>query len=570
MRVYSIYETILIYEVTFIMKKHPVLIVGAGPVGMLCALALATNKIPSLIVERRSTRLDAPRAHAVNPRTLEICQSLGVSAEKIRSLGASANDAGFVRFLGTLTGPEFGALPYERQDEGALAATPYPLTNIPQPVFEQVLAEAVAANDLIELRRSVACTAIEQSDDEVIATLQDVLADTESNHSFSYAVAADGAKSQIRESLGIEMDGPEVLENYLMIHFEADLREHTQERSAVLYFLFDPTTAGALICYDPAKTWVLMHPWNPDTQQPSDFTESVCLDLLSAAVGKTVAAHVANVSPWIMSAQIANQYRKGRVFLAGDAAHRFPPSGGLGLNTGVADVHNLAWKLAAVIKGDADARLLDTYETERRPVAINNSEQSLANAAKLFELFPAIYGEDPANMAEHYAAISVVPEASETLQAAINAQKPHFDSFNLQLGYCYPSPGFAETYAEPKQILDVSHYTPSWQPGAHLPHRWVISSHGHESLLNLLPYKAFTLLVGPDADINLPDSDRLALLKFGIDFVDEENMSWTSLVGLNDSGAILVRPDGHIAARLTSISEPIVKQKLNQLLMRTT
>ncbi|MEM1434901.1 MAG: FAD-dependent monooxygenase, partial [Pseudomonadota bacterium] len=123
-------------------KTPRVLIVGAGPVGQLAALLLSRHGVPSMLIDKRLATLSAPKAHAVNARTLEICDSIGISAEHLRRLGARANEGGAVRFVGTLTGPEFGCLPYERQDEGALAATPFPLSNIPQPVFEEELIAA--------------------------------------------------------------------------------------------------------------------------------------------------------------------------------------------------------------------------------------------------------------------------------------------------------------------------------------------------------------------------------------------------------------------------------------------
>ena len=238
------------------MTKPQILIVGAGPVGQLAALLLARHGIATRLVDRRKTRLSAPRAHAVNPRTLEICESLGVSADALRAAGANANDGGWVRFMGTLSGPEFGCLPYERQDEDALRHTPYPLSNIPQPKFEEALEEAIAAEPLIDFTRCVACLDVTEGSDSVTVVLEDVESGTRSSGSFAYVIAADGASSRIRFSLGIGMEGPEALQHYVMIHFNADLTSLTDNRPGVLYFLFDPKTAGVLIAYDRADTWV--------------------------------------------------------------------------------------------------------------------------------------------------------------------------------------------------------------------------------------------------------------------------------------------------------------------------
>ena len=539
-----------------------VLIVGAGPVGQLAALLLSHHGVASKLIDKRLKTLSAPKAHAVNARTLEICDSIGISATHLRQLGASANEGGEVRFVGTLTGPEFGCLPYERQDQAAFEATPFPLTNIPQPVFEEELIAKVLQDDRIDFCRGVECVAV-HGPHQVEAVL--VMDGVESTRSFDYVIAADAAGSNIRQALGIEMQGPEALSNHLMIHFSADLRPYTKDRQGVLYFLFEPGVSGALIAYDHAHTWVLMHPWNPQSESRDDYDEAHCLQLIEQAVGQPLPATVVeNVSPWTMSAQVAKQYRQGRVFLAGDAAHRIPPAGGLGLNSGVGDVQNLTWKLAAVMRGEAGSGLLDTYETERQPVAQNNNEQSVNNAAKLLHLYAALMGSDPEKSAEHYAGVAADPSACAELAEAVDVQRPHFDSFDLQLGYRYNSPAIYES-PPLTPITDVSAYQPSWDAGAHFPHRWVRQDGETVPLQSLLSASRFTLLGGPDAQLQLSMAE-VDQLKFGEDFVDDQE--WVALTGLPAVGAILIRPDGHIAARLQAVCEDQLRTVLHQILDR--
>lgn len=532
------------------MSHLPVLIAGAGPVGCMAALLLARQGIATRLVDRRSEPASAPKAHAVNPRTLEICDGLGICAATLRRRGASANDAGFVRFMGTLSGPEFGALPYERQDDGAVIHTPFPLTNMPQPAFEAALFQAIAEQPLVTLQRGVNCTALRQNPDRVMATL--VEGGRSLELACSYVVAADGAGSRLRAALGIAMEGPEALQHYIMIHFEADLRDLTAARPGVLYFVLDPATSGVLIAYDRAKTWVLMHPHDPATQAREMFDESRCRSLVEAAIGAPAHLTIRNISPWTMSAQIASRYRAGRVFLVGDAAHRFPPTGGLGMNTGVVDAQNLAWKLAAVLKGEAGDALLDTYEAERRPVAVVNAEQSLLNASRIFELFGAVFGPDPARQTDHYRAMAADPAASVELRAAIEAQRPHFDSLNLQLGYRY-RPGVCADGSIPPAVaeVDISNYQPSWEVGAHLPHLWVRRDDARVSLLSLRDPSGFTLLTGPAAGAWNSAADAMGIHCMVADRDFSAPRSWSSLTGLPDTGALLVRPDGHIANRFS-------------------
>lgn len=543
-----------------------VLIVGAGPVGQLAALLLSDSGISSMLIDKHLAAQSAPKAHAINARTLEICDSIGVSAARLRELGASANEGGDVWFVGTLAGPEFGCLPYERQDEDALQATPYPLSNIPQPAFEEELIAKIRTEPLIDFRRGVECLEVSDRGDHVEVMLADIVPGEKHTQTFDYVIAADGAGSKIRQSLGIEMEGPDALADYLMIHFTADLRHLTEGRRGVLYFLFEPDVNGALIAYDHAKTWVLMHPWSPATEQREDYNDARCRALIDKATGHPLPQMtIENVSPWRMSAQVAAQYRRGRIFLAGDAAHRIPPAGGLGLNSGAGDAQNLAWKLAAVLRGDAGAALLDSYEEERQPVARNNNEQSLNNAAKMFDLVAVLHGLEPDQAGDRYAAVSANPGAFPELAKVVEAQRPHFDSFNLQLGYRYASAAIYDPAPIPA-VKDVSDYQPSWDAGAHFPHRWV-RRHGQTvPLQTLLSANRFTLLCGPTAVTPGTDS-AIDQMRFGDSFEDSED--WESLTGLAAAGAVLIRPDGHIAARFESIKANEVETVMNKILKRS-
>jgi len=535
----------------------PVLIIGAGPAGQLSALSLARHGIACDIIDRRGEIGVAPKAHAVNARTLEICESLGVDAEALRAEGASANDGGWVRFVGTLSGPEFGVLPYERQDEGALDSTPYPLSNIPQPKFEAALEEALDKEPLVSLTRRRACTDLEETGAGVVAILEDETSGETLTRTYDYVIAADGAGSQTRAALGIEMEGPDVIETFITIHFEADLRAITDARPGVLYFLFDPKTQGVLIAYDRARTWVLMHAYDPSAETLADYDTARCEDIVRNALGgEAPDIDIRTIGSWSMSAQIAESYRKGRVFLVGDAAHRFPPTGGLGLNTGAGDAQNITWKLAAVLKGEASPALLDTYEQERQPIARINSEQSLTNAAKIFDLIVVLHGLDPDASAAHYASAAADPASLEGLAQAVEAQRPHFDSFNLQIGYRYASDALKGAEPLPPAAeIETSVYAPDWQVGAHVPHHWINRSGARASLHSLLAPNAFTLLTGPQANGAFETADGTVQLQRLNADVTASGFAWAAETKLPDTGAVLVRPDGHIAARFSGTEQ---------------
>ena len=537
------------------MLETDVLIVGAGPVGQIAALSLARQHIPCLLIDRRFERSQAPRAHAVNPRTLEICDRLGVPGAMLRRIGAPPAKAGWVRFATSLTGTEFGHLPYERQQDDVLEYTPFPLANIAQPDFEVALASVIDETRAVSLLRGATCTGLEEDDSGITAHVGlnglaqplDVRA--------KYVIAADGAGSTLRDQAGIGLKGPEGLQHYVMIHFEADLTSLVKSRPGVLHFLFGPESGTVLICFDPARSWVLMHAWDPATETLEDYDDDRCRTLIEKAVGAPVAQQrVLHKSPWTMCAQVAESYRAGRMFLAGDAAHRFPPTGGLGLNTGVGDAYNLAWKLAAVLRSEADDALLDTYDVERRPVAEVNSEQSLTNSGRIFELIAALNGVDPQKARARFDAVSAAPGKYPEVAAAIEAQRPHFDSFALQLGYQYASDAIVDPGAAP-DFSDISAYTPRHVAGASLPHQWIKRDNKRASILSLLPTDRFCLLTGREGQLWIdaaagvrPD---VAVLQEGVDF-EPEGDSWTERAGLPADGALLLRPDAHICLRCGS------------------
>jgi 2,4-dichlorophenol 6-monooxygenase len=264
-----------------------------------------------------------------------------------------------------------------------------------------------------------------------------------------------------------------------------------------------------------------------------------------------------------MTAQVAERYADRRVFLVGDSAHRFPPTGGMGLNTGVQDAHNLVWKLAAVMAGEAPASLLDTYEVERRPVAQNNADQSLTNAMKMFEIFEVLgFTEDVAEAAERMAATLAEAAGRERVKRAIDNQREHFDMFGLQLGFAYEEGALvSEGPAPAGAASSVSDYVPTSRPGARVPHAWVENDGRRVSMLDLLPYDSFVLITGPEdeawaAVARTIETPLLRCLVAGRDFTDPER-HWESVCEIGPSGALLVRPDQHVAWRAPeAVSDP--------------
>jgi 2,4-dichlorophenol 6-monooxygenase len=533
----------------------PVLVVGGGPVGMMASILLARQGITSRVVERRPGPHRAPQAHVVNPRTLEICRAAGIDVDHLRSLATPRADGSQVVWMTTLAGEELGRLPYERQGDECLAETPTPLLNLSQHLFEPVLLDRLRAERDAEIQYGHQCVGLEADAGGVTATVEHVASGERYEVRSRYAIAADGAGSRTRRALGVEMIGPDRLQSFVMIHFQADLRTLVRTRPAILYWTVDPLCAGAFVAHDIDGTWVFMHAYDPDTQPAETFDEEACTAIVRRAIGGDVPLAVRDVSPWTMTAQIAERYRVGRVFLAGDAAHRFPPSGGLGMNTGIQDVHNLAWKLRLVMEGEADERLLDTYETERRPVAQENADHSVQNALRMLEVFEALgvpfdLGADRA--AAHASMRETLgdPAGRARVRAAIEGQRDHFDTIGLQLGIAYDDGALVPDGSPRPAIANRARdHVPSSRPGARLPHAWVMRDGVRVSTLDLVAHDRFTLFAG--ARVSAPAAGPgLRVLVAGRDFGDPDGR-WQALGGVGDDGALLVRPDQHVAWRAT-------------------
>jgi putative polyketide hydroxylase len=521
----------------------PVLVVGAGPVGLSAAILLARGGVKALVVERHAATTDHPKSRAVLTRTMEILRPWGVEG----ALRAQALPPGAFRFIWieSLAGREIGRVePPNRDVPGA--NSPTYICMVAQDAFEAQLRRRAETYPEIQLSFATELIEVAQDEQGVSVRLRNRRSGELRTVRASYVIAADGASSRVREALGVAMVGPGELDHNINIHFRAELAPWVRARPAVGYI--SSVGNGTLLWAHGTDRWLILRAFQPARgERPEDFTPRRCLDLARAAVGMPdLPVELINIASWTRAAQVAQRFQVGRVFLAGDAAHRFPPTGGFGANTGIQDVHNLAWKLAAVVRGWAHARLLETYEEERRPIAQANTDFSVTNGHRWAAAQQAILSGDGASLTN-----------------ALKEQVKHLDSEGQDLGFCYASGALVPDGAQEPLPLDSQVYVPSAAPGARAPHVWlrpVKSSNraGSPRLSTLdLFERQFVLMSGPRdeiwrsaaqaaaQDLGLP----LSVHAIGPGGDLEPEGDWAQLYGLDALGAVLVRPDGHVAWR---------------------
>src|SRR5262249_49567848 len=335
--------------------------------------------VRSVLVERHPGTSTHPKARAINARTMEIYRQCGVE-DAIRASGLAPQHTGLIVWARTLAGEEIERRIPWRSSARSAAVSPVRNCLIAQDDLEPVLRAAAQSARAGELRFSTELTHCEQ-DSEGISVVLKVGAGAEQHLRARFLIAADGAQSLIRRRLGVPMIGREDVYESVNILFNADLRPWTAHRPAALYFIEHPKIRATFLTINGMDRWgFLVNNLSGYGYHMQDFTPERSADLIRLAIGiPELDVQILGVVPWTASAHVAATYRRGRIFLAGDAAHEMPPTGGFGLNTGVQDVHNLAWKLSAVLAGAASDELLETYHDERHPIGCLITEQSLVN-----------------------------------------------------------------------------------------------------------------------------------------------------------------------------------------------
>ena len=535
-----------------------VLILGGGPIGLAAAVALGRKGVDTVLVKRRAATSSHPRAHTEDGRSMELFPLWGIDAE-VRDEGLPLSFLRSVGFKTRMAGIELGSIHFPPDSEWVMGQDgqgPAALSSTPQDRLEPILLHRAESCDSVSVHFGWSAEELSQGSDSVVVRLQDALGNSATVEA-RYVIVADGPRSKIRESLGIEVGGPGSLGSQLGIYFHADLSEVVDEHRHALYWLYNPEVQGVIIPLDGAKRWHLLFAYDADKESVEDYPPERCEAIVRGLIGRDdIDIDIQSVLPWRMRATVAERFRSGRVFLAGDAAHTMPPTGGKGMNTGIGDVHNLAWKLHLVLRGLADPSLLDSYEPERVPVGWYNTMNSAKNAQKMVESgLAGIMTSDP----EGFAAIE--DEAGEPLRQriaeAIPGQFEHFNFDGVSFGYVYDESPAVVDDGTPVVPSGISDYVPNAHPGARAPHVWLHDGDRKVSTVDLSDDR-FAVLA---STTEWADTARVVGNEFGIplqayvigagagaDLVDPSG-TWAQHYGVGPEGAVLVRPDGHVGWR---------------------
>ncbi|EYU25930.1 hypothetical protein ABFS82_11G068200 [Erythranthe guttata] len=397
----------------------PVLIVGAGPVGLVLSILLTKLGVKCAVMEKSSGFSRHPQAHFINNRSMEVFRKVNGLADEILKYQPPVDLWRKFVYCTSLTGPVLGSVDHMQPQDFDRIVSPVSVAHFSQYKLTKLLIKqledigfhirsdvSMNSNDCQLAEREILlgheCTSINASENGVTVTANITREGKHVEKEFqcNFVVGTDGAGSTVRKLMGIGMCGKRNLQKLISVHFTSmDLGQYLiEEKPGMLFFVFNTEAIGVIVAHDLKQgEFVLQVPFYAPQQKFEDFSSTMCEKLIFKLVGRELAdINVLDVKPWVMHAEVAEAFLacNNRIILAGDAAHRFPPAGGFGMNTGIQDAHNLAWKLASVLDGIAPPSFLSTYETERKQIAVFNTELSVQNFKAAMEV-PAALGLDP-------------------------------------------------------------------------------------------------------------------------------------------------------------------------------
>jgi 2,4-dichlorophenol 6-monooxygenase len=576
------------------MIETDVLIIGTGPSGGAAAALLASYGVKPLVVTKWNWTCRTPRAHITNQRAMEVFRDLGIEDE-INEKRTVQQYMGNNVFCTSLAGEELGRLltwgTHPQRKADYTLASPTTICDVPQNLLEPILVGAAASRGATVMF-NWEYQGLVQDADGVTVEVKDYVAKTTHQIRAKYVIGADGGRSKVAEDIGLPMEGKMGVAGSMNIVFEADLSKYVAHRPSVLYWVMQPGSdvggigMGLVRMVRPWHEWLIV--WGYDINEPPPkVTDEMATEIAHNLIGDhSIPIKIKSTSVWTVNNMHALAHSKGRVFCAGDAVHRHPPSNGLGSNTSIQDSFNLAWKLAYVLKGKAGPSLLESYSAERAPVAkqiVTRANQSIAEFGPIFDALGLLSTKDPeqmrANMAKLRDNNPTAAAQREALRKAIAFKSYEFNCHGVETNQRYASSAVvADGTPAPQWKRDPElYFQASTRPGAHLPHVWVFDRDNREvSTLDLAGRGRFALFTGIGGEA-WAEAAREIAAETGIDIVahvigpgrDYQDYAgdWANVREIEEAGCILVRPDQFVAYRHPAAATD-AKAKLTEALSR--
>ncbi len=567
-----------------------VLVVGAGPAGLVASALLSRAGISSLTVTKYATTADSPRAHVVNQRANEVFRDLGV-LDAVMERAMPQEMMAVQPFATSFAGREIirmTAFGGGSRNADYRCASPTEMCNLGQHALEPILLEAVRGFGG-DVRFEHEVVSVSQTPEQATAVVRDRRDGSEYAIDAKFVIGCDGGRSLVGEQGGFSFESRPPLGDAITVWIEADLTRYASYRAGALFFVCAPGSDDVL------SAWTCVEPWTgwstiffQHGMAPIDRSEDAVLAKVRAAIDDPdVDVRIKKVRSWQVNDVVADEYRRGRLFLAGDAAHRHPPSNGLGMNTSVQDAYNLVWKLGLVLGGQAGEGLLDTYHAERRPEGRKIVDRAIRSLGEMLPFIQALGFRGGQTYEEAMAILDHMhgpggEEQRSALLAATDLLNGQFNAHGVEMGQRYESGAVVDDgmpWPTSDRDPDLYHL-PTTHPGAHLPHVWLERDTRPISSIDLCDYGRFTLIVGSDGQdwvtaaetVSAELGIRIEPVSVGLGQAHNDTLcAWTRTRETTDRGCVLVRPDRFVAWRSAgAVADPAstLREAMAQVLDR--
>ena len=563
-------------------ERIPVLIVGGGGAGLTASMLLSTYGVESLLVSALPTTSIMPKAHVLNQRAMEVFSDVGVADAIYARSTPPAQMSHTAWYLDVCGDAEAGRTLHKMEcwDVGAsdpawVAASPCHQANLPQIRLEPLLRARAEQLGPGRVRFSHELLSLTQDADGVTAMIRDNANHTEYEVRADYVLGCDGGRT-VGRLIGVALDGQRDIMRSVSVHMSADLSRWVRDDDVLIRWIVHTRYGGAFSVLVPmgpdhwgprSEEWVFHMNYPPDLEPLFD-TDDKAIAVMRERLGLPgleLKVHV--VTRWRLEGLVAPRTKVGRVFLLGDAAHRHPPTGGLGLNSAVHDVYNLCWKLAHVLAGTAGEALLDTVHPERFPAFARNTQRSVENAINHLRIIDTLGIKAQLSPDENRRNVRQLweegPEGDARraqVERAMASQSMEFNEHNVEFGFRAVSAAvIPDGSPEPVAVDDIRVYQPDTRPGSPLPHAWVERGGARVPLRQVAPPSAFMLIAGEDgaawcdAARDAAARRRVELVALRLGHADgdwlDPRLAFLRVRGYGPAGAILVRPDRVVAWR---------------------